>query len=170
MFIINPDFSFTILGSMALVTVTRPLQLVLIIVSQSSKYAWWAGSRPSARPALLIKTSILFENKESTTSILLLKLKWYLKINRISVENIDGTNESYVNVGIDKATITSSATWEYLSGALFKIANTVSVPADAVLVLLDTPIYLEEGDVLEGGASAASDLTLFVSYEVIDDA
>jgi len=57
-----------------------------------------------------------------------------------------------------------------VSGALFKIANTVSVPADAVLVLLDTPIYLEEGDVLEGGASAASDLTLFVSYEVIDDA
>ena len=31
-------------------------------------------------------------------------------------------------------------------------------------------IYLMEADVLKGGASAASDLDLFVSYEVIDDA
>ena len=43
------------------------------------------------------------------------------------------------------------------SGTFF-LAKTVSVPADAVLVLLDTPIYLEEGDILKGGASAASDL------------
>ena len=93
-----------------------------------------------------------------------------VKINRISVANIDGTNAADVTVAVDKATRTSAATGSSVSGATFKIASTVSVPADAVLVLLDTPIYLEEGDVLEGGASAASDLTLFVSYEVIDDA
>ena len=92
------------------------------------------------------------------------------KINTILIAIIDGTNAADVTVGVDKATRTSAATGSSVSGALFKIANTVSVPADAVLVLLDTPIYLEEGDVLEGGASAASDLTLFVSYEVIDDA
>ena len=74
-----------------------------------------------------------------------------------------------VNTPTTKCTVVT-ATGSSVSGALFKIASTVSVPADAVLVLLDTPIYLEEGDVLEGGASAASDLTLFVSYEVIDDA
>ena len=50
------------------------------------------------------------------------------------------------------------------------LAKTISVPADASLVVLDAPIYLMEGDVLKGGASAASDLDLFVSYEVIDDA
>ena len=50
------------------------------------------------------------------------------------------------------------------------LAKTVSVPADATLVLLSTPIYLMEGDILKGGASAASDLDLFVSYEVMDDA
>ncbi len=72
--------------------------------------------------------------------------------------------------GVQVYDSTSAATGSSVSGALFKIASTVSVPADAVLVLLDTPIYLEEGDVLEGGASANSDLTLFVSYEVIDDA
>jgi hypothetical protein len=49
------------------------------------------------------------------------------------------------------------------------LAKTVSVPADATLVVLDTPIYLMEGDILKGGASAASDLDLFISYEVIDD-
>ena len=88
----------------------------------------------------------------------------------MTVANIDGTNAADVTVGIDKATRTSAATGSSVSGALFKIASTVSVPADAVLVLADTPIYLEEGDVLEGGASANSDLTLYVSYEVIDDA
>ena len=93
-----------------------------------------------------------------------------VKINRISVANIDGTNAADVTVQVDKATRTSAATGSSVSGATFKIASTVSVPADAVLVLLDTPIYLEEGDKLEGGASAASALTLFVSYEVIDDA
>jgi len=92
-----------------------------------------------------------------------------VKINRISVANIDGTNAADVTVQVDKQTRTSAATGSSVSGATFKIASTVSVPADAVLVLLDTPIYLEEGDKLEGGASAASDLTLFVSYEVIDD-
>ena len=50
------------------------------------------------------------------------------------------------------------------------LAKTVSVPADATLVLSDTPIYLMEGDILKGGASAASDLDLFISYEVLDDA
>ena len=49
----------------------------------------------------------------------------------------------------------------------FYLAKTVSVPADATLVILDTPIYLMEGDVLKGGASAASDLDLFISYEVV---
>jgi hypothetical protein len=50
------------------------------------------------------------------------------------------------------------------------LAKTISVPADATLVILNTPIYLMEADILKGGASAASDLDLFVSYEVIDDA
>ena len=50
------------------------------------------------------------------------------------------------------------------------LAKTVSVPADATLVLVDTPIYLRETDILKGGASVASDLDLFISYEVLDDA
>ena len=106
----------------------------------------------------------------SMTSYDPIPAEYSAKIHTLIITNIDGTNAADVTVGIDKATRTSAATGSSVSGALFKIASTVSVPADAVLVLADTPIYLEEGDVLEGGASAASDLTLFVSYEVIDDA
>jgi hypothetical protein len=54
--------------------------------------------------------------------------------------------------------------------ATIYLAKTIAVPADATLVILNTPIYLMEADVLKGGASAASDLDLFVSYEIIDDA
>jgi hypothetical protein len=103
------------------------------------------------------------------TSLMLIASGKLVKINRISVANIDGTNAADVTVQVTKATRTSAATGASISGATFKIASTVSVPADAVLVLTDTPIYLEEGDTLKGGASVASDLTLFVSYEVIDD-
>ena len=78
-----------------------------------------------------------------------------VKINRITVANVDGTNAADVTVQITKANFNFSSNRLHHSGATFKIANTVSVPADAVLVLADTPIYLEEGDILKGGASAA---------------
>ena len=128
-----------------------------------------------AAPNIVSVTSIIGESQgfelgtTVTTELLHVASGKLVKINRISVANIDGTNAADVTVAVDKATRTSAATGSSVSGATFKIASTVSVPADAVLVLLDTPIYLEEGDKLEGGASAASDLTLFVSYEVIDD-
>ena len=129
-----------------------------------------------AAPNIVSVSSIIGESQgfelgtTLTTELIHVASNKLVKINRISVANIDGTNAADVTVAVDKATRTSAATGSSVSGATFKIASTVSVPADAVLVLLDTPIYLEEGDVLEGGASAASDLTLFVSYEVIDDA
>ena len=92
-----------------------------------------------------------------------------VKLNRITVANIDGSSAADVTVQVTKATRTSAATGGSIAGATFKIASTVSVPADAVLVLSDTPIYLEEGDTLKGGASASGDLTLFISYDVLDD-
>ena len=129
-----------------------------------------------AAPNIVSVSSIIGESQgfelgtTVTTELITVASNKLVKINRISVANIDGTNAADVTVAVDKATRTSAATGSSVSGATFKIASTVSVPADAVLVLLDTPIYLEEGDKLEGGASVASDLTLFVSYEVIDDA
>ena len=102
-------------------------------------------------------------------SLMLVQTGKLVKLNRMTVANIDGSSAADVTVQVTKATRTSAATGGSIAGATFKIASTVSVPADAVLVLSDTPIYLEEGDTLKGGASASGDLTLFISYDVLDD-
>ena len=83
------------------------------------------------------------------------------KINSIVVANIDGTNSATVTMGIVKS-----------GGSLKSFASTIAVPADATLVLVDKNwgLYLEEGDALQGGASAAGDLTCTISYEILDDA
>jgi hypothetical protein len=106
-----------------------------------------------------------------TATLLTVDAEKLLKINRITVANVDGTNDADVNLYIDGLT-TAGATGLSPTGAdtTVYLAKTVSVPADATLVLVDTPIYLMEGDILKGGASAASDLDLFISYEVLDDA
>ena len=90
-----------------------------------------------------------------------------VKVNRITVANVDGTNAASINLSITKANFTSAGVTNFDTSGTFFIAKTISVPADATLVLLDTPIYLMEADVLKGGASAASDLDLVISYDVI---
>ena len=90
-----------------------------------------------------------------------------LKVNRITVANVDGTNAADVNLSITKLNFTSAGVTNFDTSGTFFIAKTISVPADATLVLLDTPIYLMEGDILKGGASVASDLDLVISYDVI---
>jgi hypothetical protein len=92
-----------------------------------------------------------------------------LKINRITVANVDGASAADVDIFVDG--LGNGATGITATGsATVYLAKTVSVPADATLVLVDTPIYLMEGDILKGGASASGDLDLFISYEVLDDA
>ena len=105
----------------------------------------------------------------TTTTLLTVSSGKLLKINRITCANVDGTNAADVSLSITKANFTSAGVTDFDTSGTFFLAKTVSVPADATLVLLDTPIYLMEADVLKGGASVASDLDLFVSYEVIDD-
>ena len=54
----------------------------------------------------------------------------------------------------------------------FAIAKTISVPADSSLSLIgkDNGFYLDETDLLAVTASANSDLTYLVSYELMKDA
>ena len=81
------------------------------------------------------------------------------KINTILIANIDGTNAADVTIEVS---IDNGSNY-------FAIAKTISVPADATLSFLENPIYLDETDLLAVTASAASDLTYFVSYEEITD-
>ena len=130
-----------------------------------------------ANPNIVAVTNILGGNlgwnlsATATTTLVEVDADKILKINRITVANVDGTNAADVSLFVDGLT-TAGATGLSATGAsaTVYIAKTVSVPADATLVLSDTPIYLMEGDILKGGASAASDLDLFISYEVLDDA
>ena len=93
-----------------------------------------------------------------------------LKINRIVCANVDGTNAADLTLYVDgMGTANANGLTVTGASATTYLAKTVSVPADASLVVSDTPIYLLEGDILKGGASAASDLELFISYEVLDD-
>ena len=90
-----------------------------------------------------------------------------VKINRITVANVDGSSAADVNIKVVKAAFTSAATGlAGLVGTIY-LAKTIAVPADATLVLQETPIYLQTGDALQGGASVAGDLEVFISYDVI---
>jgi hypothetical protein len=106
----------------------------------------------------------------TTTTLMTVAANKVVKINRITVANVDGTNAADVTLSVTKSNFTPDGVDNFDTSGTFHIAKTVSVPADATLVLLDTPIYLMETDILKGGASAASDLELFISYESIDDA
>ena len=107
-----------------------------------------------------------------TATLLTVDADKIVKINSIICSNVDGTNAATLNLYIDGIATTSHQDGVTTTGtdATVYLAKTMSVPADATLVVLNAPIYLMEADVLKGGASAASDLDLFVSFEIIDDA
>jgi hypothetical protein len=98
-------------------------------------------------------TTILLANSISSGKV--------FKINSIMVANVDGVNSA--NVTIDINTKADG------SGTSFALANTITVPADATLSLIDksNSFYLEEDKSILGGASANSDLEIVISYEEI---
>ncbi len=97
-----------------------------------------------------------------STTILTCPVNKVLKINSILVANVDGTNSADATVQFYNSSIP----------ATFRLANTISVPADSTLVVIskDTAIYLEESDEIRAGASATGDLEIVISYEELDDA
>ena len=105
-----------------------------------------------------------------TATLMTVDAEKTVKINSIICSNVDGTNAATLNLYVDGMGSGASGVTTTGADATVYLAKTISIPADATLVVLNAPIYLMEGDILKGGASAASDLDLFVSYEVIDDA
>ena len=105
-----------------------------------------------------------------TTTLLTVAADVIVKINSLIVTNIHGTNAATVSIDVNG--MGSGTTGVTVTGPLAtcRLANLMNVPQGDSLVLIDKPIYLMEADVLRGGASAASTLELFASYEVINDA
>lgn len=120
-----------------------------------------------AEPNLVNVTSIYGKTvgaalgTSANTSILTAASNKLIKINSVIVANIDGSNSADVTVQHNDG-----------SNNRYKIANTINVPADTTLVVVgkDSPIYLQETQILEAWASATSDLHILVSYELMDDA
>tara|TARA_R100001230_G_C5561377_1_gene85862 strand:+ start:150 stop:524 length:375 start_codon:yes stop_codon:yes gene_type:complete len=83
------------------------------------------------------------------------------KINMIQVANVDGSNACDVTVDYH--------TEDDIGGTAYSLVSTVSVPADASLVVLDknTALYLEEDRSISVTAGTANDLEVIVSYEEI---
>ncbi len=79
------------------------------------------------------------------------------KVNTILVANVDGSADASVTISFYNADDATS----------YKIANTITVPADATLDVLAGAIYLEEGDKITAFASAIGDLEIVISYEEI---
>jgi hypothetical protein len=103
---------------------------------------------------------VLLQNAASSNTV--------LKINQIVVANVDGTNavdatvSIYTNGGVAQGSAPSG-------GTAFPIASTISVPADASLIVVDktTGIYLEENTCISITSGTASKLTFSVSYELM---
>ena len=84
-----------------------------------------------------------------------------LKINSLVVSNVDGTNAADITISLYSE--------DNIGGTATEIVSTVSVPADASLVVIDkgTSIYLEEDKSIGATAGSASDLKVVCSYEEI---
>lgn len=90
------------------------------------------------------------------------------RINQIVAANVDGTNavDTTVSIYTNGAVAQGSAP---SGGTAFPIASTISVPADASLIIVDktTSIYLMEGTSITVTSGTASKITYSISYEVI---
>ena len=91
-----------------------------------------------------------------------------LKINQIVAANVNGS--SAVNATVSIYTNGAVAQGSAPSGGTgYPIVSTVSVPADASLIVVDktTAIYLMENQLISVTSGTASGITYSISYEVI---
>ena len=85
------------------------------------------------------------------------------KINAIMVANVDGSAAADITINLYTSATAGS-------GTATAIASTISVPADATLVVSDktTSFYLLEDRSIGAIASAANDLVVTASWEEIN--
>jgi hypothetical protein len=129
-----------------------------------------------ANPNIVNVTSILgtttYYTPSGTSAVVLLPNAaasgTVFKINQIVASNVDGTNAVNATVSIytNGAVAQGSAP---SSGTAYPIISTVSVPANASLIVVDktTAIYLMEGTSITVTSGTASKITYSISYEII---
>ena len=83
------------------------------------------------------------------------------KINSLTVANVDGSAAADITISLYSQ--------DDIGGTATEIVSTISVPADATLVVIDknNSIYLEEDKSIGATAGTADDLKVTVSYEEI---
>jgi hypothetical protein len=103
------------------------------------------------------KTDVLSATT-SATAITTCPTDKVLKINSVVVANTNGSAAIDITVELFRAS------------TAYKIASTISVPANSTLVVVskDMGFYLQDTDVIRCFASASTGLTVFCSYEEID--
>ena len=95
----------------------------------------------------------------SITPILDVPTDSCMKIDSIYLANKDGTNTAQASVIVSANNGSSS----------FYLIHLVPIPPGASVSVIDTPIYLDETDLLYGEASANGDIDMVVSgVEMID--
>lgn len=84
------------------------------------------------------------------------------KVNSIVVANVDGSTAADVTVNIYSQ--------DDLGGTAYAIASTISVPADASLIVTDktTSFYLKEDQSVGAVAGTANDLVVTASWEELN--
>ena len=93
-----------------------------------------------------------------TTTLVTSEAEHVYKINVLRVTNVTD-NDATCTIDLEKG------------GTHKKIANEITVPANSSVDIIDktNSFYLEETDLIRGGASAASTLSSVVSYEALAD-
>ena len=84
-----------------------------------------------------------------------------LKVNSLIVSNVDASASAAITINFYSAAA--------LGGTATQIANTITIPAQTSLIVIDknNSIYLEEDRSIGATASIANDLKVVCSYEEI---
>jgi hypothetical protein len=129
-----------------------------------------------ANPNIVNVTSILgtttYLTPGGTTAVVLVPnaaaSNTVFKVNQIVAANVNGSAavDATVSIYTNGAVAQGSAP---SGGTAFPIVSTVSVPADASLIVVDktTALYLMEGTSIVVTSGTASGITYSISYEVI---
>jgi hypothetical protein len=129
-------------------------------------------ANPNIVNVVTILGTTTFLTPSATTAVVLLpnaaSSNKVLKINQIVAANVNGSSavDTTVSIYTNGAVAQGSAP---SGGTAFPVVSTVSVPADASLIVTDktTAIYLMENQSIVVTSGTASGITYSISYEDI---